>query len=212
MRKTYIVLALAGAFCATTLQASLVNTGIDAGNDGIDDNWELVAVNPAGAPGGESTPNAYVTDSTGGGFPWQYWINNDPTSSWITYSEPLYTGGDTTRDYTYQLAFMGAGNYQVRWLSDNNSTLYLDGVEVGTRSPGTSYSTFNSWNAWTPLNVAAGNHLLEVVVRNVGQDSGNPTGMRFEAVPEPGTVIAGALLLLPFGASAVRILRKNRVA
>jgi len=31
-------------------------------------------------------------------------------------------------------------------------------------------------------------------------------------VPEPATVVAGALLLLPLGASAVRILRKNRAA
>ena len=30
-------------------------------------------------------------------------------------------------------------------------------------------------------------------------------------VPEPTTVIAGALLLLPFGASAFRILRRNRI-
>jgi hypothetical protein len=29
-------------------------------------------------------------------------------------------------------------------------------------------------------------------------------------VPEPATIIAGALLLLPFGASTVRILRRNR--
>jgi hypothetical protein len=32
------------------------------------------------------------------------------------------------------------------------------------------------------------------------------------AVPEPTTVIAGALLLLPFGASTLRMLRKQRVA
>jgi len=32
------------------------------------------------------------------------------------------------------------------------------------------------------------------------------------AVPEPTTMIAGALLLLPFGASTLRILRKNRKA
>jgi hypothetical protein len=32
------------------------------------------------------------------------------------------------------------------------------------------------------------------------------------AVPEPTTIIAGALLLLPFGASALRILRKTRTA
>lgn len=32
------------------------------------------------------------------------------------------------------------------------------------------------------------------------------------AVPEPTTMVAGALLLLPFGASAIRKLRKNRTA
>jgi len=30
------------------------------------------------------------------------------------------------------------------------------------------------------------------------------------AIPEPSTVVAGALLLLPFGVSTIRILRKNR--
>jgi hypothetical protein len=33
-----------------------------------------------------------------------------------------------------------------------------------------------------------------------------------QEVPEPTTIIAGALLLLPFGASTLRILRKNRTA
>jgi hypothetical protein len=32
------------------------------------------------------------------------------------------------------------------------------------------------------------------------------------AVPEPTTMIAGALLLLPFGASTLRLLRKTRAA
>jgi hypothetical protein len=31
-------------------------------------------------------------------------------------------------------------------------------------------------------------------------------------VPEPTTIIAGALLLLPLGASTLRILRRNRMA
>jgi hypothetical protein len=34
----------------------------------------------------------------------------------------------------------------------------------------------------------------------------------FTAVPEPSTVVAGALLLLPFGVSTVRILRKNKMS
>jgi hypothetical protein len=32
------------------------------------------------------------------------------------------------------------------------------------------------------------------------------------AVPEPSTVVAGALLLLPFGASAMRVLRNRKSA
>jgi F0F1-type ATP synthase assembly protein I len=32
------------------------------------------------------------------------------------------------------------------------------------------------------------------------------------AVPEPTTLISGVLLLLPFGASTLRILRKNRTS
>jgi hypothetical protein len=31
-------------------------------------------------------------------------------------------------------------------------------------------------------------------------------------VPEPTTVVAGALLLLPFAASTIRFMRKNRAA
>lgn len=36
-------------------------------------------------------------------------------------------------------------------------------------------------------------------------------GLDIAVVPETSTMIAGALLLFPFGASAIRILRKNRV-
>lgn len=43
------------------------------------------------------------------------------------------------------------------------------------------------------------------------QANGNAT-ISLVAVPEPTTVIAGALLLLPFGASTIRVLRRNRAA
>jgi hypothetical protein len=35
-------------------------------------------------------------------------------------------------------------------------------------------------------------------------------GSQTSSVPEPSTVFAGALMLLPLGVSAVRIMRKNR--
>ena len=37
-----------------------------------------------------------------------------------------------------------------------------------------------------------------------------PTPILMSVVPEPTTIIAGTLLLLPFGVSTVRILRRNK--
>jgi len=49
---------------------------------------------------------------------------------------------------------------------------------------------------------------------NIGniQDGGSVNVNILAPVPEPTTVIAGALLLLPLGASTLRVLRKNRTA
>jgi hypothetical protein len=43
-------------------------------------------------------------------------------------------------------------------------------------------------------------------------NNGNPATGFASAVPEPTTMVAGALLLLPFGASTMRFIRKNRTA
>ena len=60
--------------------------------------------------------------------------------------------------------------------------------------------------------------LINFTVYHAGQVVGQEylvwTGTEFDytVVPEPATVVAGALLLLPFGASALRIIRRNRLA
>lgn len=46
----------------------------------------------------------------------------------------------------------------------------------------------------------------------VGEETLQWNGSEFDAVPEPTTVIAGALLMLPLGVSTLRILRRNRIA
>jgi hypothetical protein len=50
------------------------------------------------------------------------------------------------------------------------------------------------------------------VDKAIGSYNGSAWGFTPLAVPEPTTMIAGALLLLPFGASTLRMLRKNRTA
>jgi hypothetical protein len=46
----------------------------------------------------------------------------------------------------------------------------------------------------------------------LGPNNGNSQGLIYSPVPEPSTLIAGAMLLLPFGASTLRFVRKNRTA
>jgi hypothetical protein len=62
--------------------------------------------------------------------------------------------------------------------------------------------------------VAENVHNMGILVPNP-EDSSIGAGQEFifiSAVPEPSTIIAGALMLLPFGASTLRILRRNRTA
>jgi hypothetical protein len=59
---------------------------------------------------------------------------------------------------------------------------------------------------------ADGNGLDGVLALNLYDGNNNVEQPQLAQVPEASTAIAGALLLLPFGASTLRILRKNRVA
>ena len=71
-----------------------------------------------------------------------------------------------------------------------------------------------SLNDTTILNNAAGAY--GVVALDLGGSDPAQDQLAVDAavvpVPEPTTVVAGALLLLPFGVSALRILRRNRTA
>jgi len=62
-------------------------------------------------------------------------------------------------------------------------------------------------NAWNAANGEFG-----VKALNLGDPGRVQDQLVMTAVPEPATIIAGALLLLPFGASALRIIRRNKIA
>jgi hypothetical protein len=65
---------------------------------------------------------------------------------------------------------------------------------------GTAYVNINSSTAFNKVVMTSGQYSFEF------------DNVAYGAVPEPSTVVAGALLLLPFGISTVRILRKKQVA
>ena len=81
-----------------------------------------------------------------------------------------------------------------------------------------------TWNSPITFAIQQGLNTVDLDVNNLAQGQpawGNPTGGRVEfsnasedvsVVPEPTTLIAGALTLLPFAASTLRILRRTRTA
>jgi hypothetical protein len=85
-------------------------------------------------------------------------------------------------------------------LTSGDAVLHGD-MSPDTLATGGISGDYLSWN--TPMNPSGP---LEVVT------DGNASYGYWVPVPEPTTMIAGALLLLPFGASTLRIVRKNRAA
>jgi len=79
-----------------------------------------------------------------------------------------------------------------------------------------TFTLHNTSGAWTTeaaileQNANGNNVAGHVFVRNA--DGSNPEITGFATVPEPTTVLASVLLLLPFGVSTLRFIRKNRTA
>ena len=83
--------------------------------------------------------------------------------------------------------------------SGSLSTTYLNEAIAGTSTTGT-----------TVLNDSNGAYGVKVL--NIYDNSNGLHQDQLAIVPEPTTVFAGVLLLLPLGLSTLRILRKNRTA
>jgi hypothetical protein len=92
---------------------------------------------------------------------------------------------------------------------------------TGNLSTTTWGDTLTTLDGITYNGVAFGDMTVESARVEIGEwDNGsdvipataNIDSITISSVPEPTTMIAGALLLLPFGASTIRILRRNRMA
>jgi hypothetical protein len=114
-------------------------------------------------------------------------------------------------------------------IDGQNSANWSDVVRFGRLSPANTWvqdqqAILYSWDDWSSFGSLLGN-VKYIYENNTGQENGPgeftvyapqaniPVTYNIESVvPEPTTMIAGALLLLPFGASTLRMLRKNRTA
>ena len=119
----------------------------------------------------------------------------------------------------------GSSQDRANW-SDVLIFSQTDSLATLTSYEGSDAATFwnqGSWADYVPSDNAV--YIEETVgpytIYNAVNDSGDSitytntyqiTPQIHNVVPEPTTMIAGALLLLPFGASTLRILRKSRAA
>jgi hypothetical protein len=207
MRKIFASVLFAASTLVSAHAASiigLVNTGGTFAGGAQDTNYVL-----------NGTSNGYVT--TNGSFPLGPWLANSTTSKWIT---PTATQGQsfdpsTNGLYSWTLKFNLTGfdassaSFTGKFAADNSAIAKLNGVQIGTSSGFTSFSNFAANSGFN-----SGLNTLEFLVTNLGQSSGNPTGLRVEfsnsvvtAVPEPETY---ALMLAGLGLIGAVSRRRNK--
>jgi len=94
-----------------------------------------------------------------------------------------------------------------------NTAIWVGTVSGFMQTPVTFNSTV-SLTVGETVDFAVGFDPSQVSGRTTGLWYYDSTGLSatISSVPEPTTMVAGALLLLPFGASTLRILRKSRAA
>jgi hypothetical protein len=106
--------------------------------------------------------------------------------------------------YTYgSAASANALQAAIWWLQGQNFGAKNSFVTLAETALGLTDSTITG--------AEVGNTVFAI---NLTDANGTPhqPQLGYNAVPEPSTVVAGALLLLPFGVSTVRILRKNKMS
>ena len=119
----------------------------------------------------------------------------------------LLSGMGLTGSYTLQVFQWVEGNpiypgnltYQI----NNGDVLPLTYAQI---TESTFHGGWEQWNATFSLDP---NSIVKVTAPNGGAIIDR---MVLTVVPEPATMIAGALLLLPFAFSTLRVLRRNRAA
>jgi hypothetical protein len=148
-------------------------------------------------------PGTYnVTLSSGainGGTGGQTSPNFDPLSKGTSWLYSQFLAGTLPGYFTGNRA-ANAGDLQ-------NAIWWLEGESLGVHN---GYAILAEGHGGT-ADAAPGEN--GVWVMNLTDDNGGlHQSLLAPVVPEPTTMIAGALLLLPFGSSAIRILRKKHTA
>jgi hypothetical protein len=183
---------------ASFFDITFTGSGTDEGNIGngvvTDGNGSLTATANGG---GTYTVIAGTFDVTAGpGLLGDYSLvanPNAPGTSQINVPGGYFVYDDQlSYPATPYVTDVNGNNGGLLFYSSGNGGTYLQIDNIGT-----PYETWNVWNSGYTYAEAQGTLTVTEVTT---------------AVPEPTTMIAGALLLLPFGASTLRLLRKTHTA
>jgi hypothetical protein len=200
-------------------------------------NWTVIlggaatgggAISPGTYPAYAAVGGAYIPATGSANGASGHWIpaGASPDSNWLTpYADPAVTF-DPSRDghYVFSTTFsINAQQFDVasaslygRWASDNYGTMYLNNHLIATianpRPNNPDGAAYNQWSSFAAVSgssyFVAGTNTLTFDLTNIGQNGGNPVGLRAEftssisAVPEPesyamllaGLCVVGAMV------------------
>jgi hypothetical protein len=223
MKTAQLLGYVAGCALAVT-QASaalVVNGDFASGNTGFTSGYEYTAAAGGLATGGEGA---------GAG---RYAVGTNPQyyhSSFVSFGDHttgtgnmmivngsqvegknVWTGSLVSPLIVGETYLLSAWVRNVYHASPASIRFSVGGVQVGSDFSVTGTA---AWYQFTAMFVATASQTPTAVDVNLAY-TGNDFALddiSLVLVPEPTTMIAGALLLLPFGASTIRFLRKNRAA
>jgi subtilisin family serine protease len=151
-----------------------VSAGTLAADGAVDSHYTILASADPLYPG----PNAFVVLSNV--FPIGPWLSDGPNSKWIAPRSDA-GNGNAQGNYTYRTTFNLIGLSPAsavlrgQFAADNTAIILLNGVAVGSTSPG--------FSSFTPFTISsgfiAGVNTLDFVVTNY-PSTPNPTGLRVE--------------------------------
>jgi len=208
IRSAAIFTALALGATAFAAQANpivgLYNTGAGLSAGQVDPHYSFSQ--GSGTATGTGGFGVVAADS---GWPINPWLANTATSKWIAPSAQTGQSYDPSRNgtYTWTLQFDLTGYLastawiKGNWAADNLGRVLFNGVEVSSSSNPQSFTSFTPFTIGSGFN--SGFNTLSFEVVNLGQNGGNPTGLRtlfdsdvarnplfvngISSVPEPGT-------------------------
>jgi hypothetical protein len=140
---------------------------------------------------------------------------NHPTAVYGSlYLSPTGGGGSTVMINMSPMSYTGTGGNLIY-------TFGLDtpaDVKIGAPNWGVAQytGTFGGAIDWVEASAYSGTYAAffgpQIGMSGTSETTFTVSEIELQIVPEPTTMIAGALLLLPFGASTLRLLRKTRKA